>query len=350
MTQEHDVLKFRCGGPVLADSDAPVFNDLASTRSQPLHERVGLLRAVELIRAIGGSKGCMSVPHLVIDDPADLAGGRDRWIIALLVKQAGSELIVSGQPATIDVLDRNEDLAYVLRLFAEVGNPARLKRRRKSDNWKQSAAGYLCSDLGLTGKHAAWALNLVTAPGTFNEKSVRYYATKSDKLEDFIEIVSNMPEFNPFDVSSIDGLVFQSFLGSSITLRLPEELADVNRDLFHYAALAYNEIQPKSMLIPDAWPNPSLRPSWEDDIDAAMRVIVPVRRRAYATQPWPPADTEKARTFATKLAQQGCSMRDIAAALDEEGYRVSRQGGWHYRSVTKLLQQPQPDNRQGGAR
>lgn len=351
MTNERNVLTFRCGGPLDVTSDAPVFNDLADTRNWRLDKRVGLLRAVELVRAIGGSDHCGSVPDLVIEDPADLADEKDRWIVAMLVEAAGSRLLVGGWPIATDYLDRHENLGYVLRWFAEVGKPALLKSPVIPHNWKQAAAHYLCSDLGLTGKQAAWALNLVTNPGTFNDKSVRYYATKTDQIKGFIDTVHEMPDLNPMTVSVSDEHMFQVFLGSRITLRLQEELPpEMDQDVFRYAALAYNKYQPQSLDIPAGWPTPSLRPSWERDIDAAMRIIVPVRRRAYAKRPWPPADHRRARTFATKLAKQGSPIRDIAAALDEEGYRVSRKGGWHYRSVTELLQSAEAEKSQGDSR
>jgi hypothetical protein len=244
----------------------------------------------------------------------------------------------------------------VLRLFADVPQPERLESRDAADklegrdlagNWKQAAARYLCSDLGLTGEHAAWAMNLVTSPGRFNDKSMRYYATKPSRAIDPTDGFWSALRSYPMTVRSI-GDQFQRLLGSPVTLLLPEKLPpDVDRSLFHAAALIYNEFQPGSLEIPDTWPTPSLNRVPKKEFERAMRVIAPVRRRTYARRPWPPADQLQARKFAMKRAAAGHSMRDIAAALNEKGYRVSRKGGWHYRSVVKLLQPSDTSNPTG---
>lgn len=331
-------IKFSCG-PVRSESlDVPSFNDLASVRDRSLDQKIGLCRAVELIQAIGADQRnkartghTEATPRLVVDESSDLPCDWDRTIVAMLLEPVGASLVVGGETISADDADDAAAVA-ALRMFASVQVGAALAFD------VAHAAAYLCGQLGLTGRQAAWAVNTATGAQRYNAKNMLYYAAQDSRATLSIRTVIGDADDLIEETTDLEALFSRPNLHFFISpgLQVAAAVRKPSNEL-HYALALYQPPGAPPANLPDDWGTPTLRTKSRMRIQHAMAVMNKVPYRGYAATTLPTTSREHARRYADRLREHGASTQSIAESLNREGYRVTRGGIWHRRAVSDLL-------------
>ncbi len=329
-----DDIVYSVGQPPAPVGQAPVFNDLKPQDHTDVAKRVGLLRAVEMIRAMAAQSAGDEPrpPRLVISHVADLPDPWDQRIVAVLLQSAGTDLVIDGQAVDPHRDDHRDAVVEVLERFAGLNPLARIK------GCDGPSATYLVAQLRFTGGQAAWVINRALGNDRTTPQLVAHHAAKNEQFRTVFD--HGGPDYlMPFD--SIRTFLDQAGTIHAVTefgMRFNDDAPQPDDPLLHAGLVAYSETLRKPILLPGHWDQPQIRPSQRELLEPAMLVLSRVVRCNHATAPWPAGDRHAARKVAVKMRSREQTTQAIADELNRRGFRTRRTGTWHRSAVTALLE------------
>jgi hypothetical protein len=322
----------------------PQFHDLRSANQGALRDRVGLGRAIELIRSAAVLEGgeIVSPFDLAIPDAYHLADPDHRKAVATLLALSGSRLRVNGEIAQ----ETDDDVLEILNRFGNQVIPAHcletrmnpdVEDTRRSASPMNTSAGYLIGALGLTGSEAAAVLNAAggaTRPRPFTARGVLHHARRYQE-----ESASSSPGVMKLPWTGDWSLAAVATVWGS--LRVPVEFTiqpEVDPPTPSQYAILTRFVAEMGGRVISPSPIPPPRTLAAQRIFELTPFYATVLTGRYSTTPDPTCDLRAAGYLVRKQRDAGASLHELARRLNDFGYRtVSGRGVWHPAAVRRLL-------------